>query len=438
MGTSEAEPVTTEICGALDGALAILDRYVVLPSDHERHALALFVAHTWAIEGAHATPYVLIVSPEKRSGKSRLLDVLEKLVARPWYSVEPTAAVLRRNLLTKPTLLVDEVDALFGAGGERTEPLRGVLNAGNRPGATVARCAGDSHQVVNFPIFSPKVLAGIDTGERIPDTIRDRAMTIRMVRKTAAEPTARFRHRDVDSEVAPIRDAFAAWAEDDAVVSSLLDAEPTVPGDLDDRAAEAWEPLLAIADLAGNGWPGRARGAAEALSGGDQHRDEQAIGATLLRAIRRAFGDADRMMTTDLLQIINADEELPFGSWRDGRGLDGRGLARLLKPYDVRPRTIRRGDDVAKGYRREQFVDAWARWAPVAVTVADEVTESSLDRGDVTVVTDVTPNAEEVEATQRDRFPNGGYNGYTVTEGPPPLEDQEFLERLDAYEAALA
>jgi hypothetical protein len=35
-----------------------------------------------------------------------------------------------------------------------------------------------------------------------------------------------------------------------------------LPSGLNDRAGEIWEPLLALADLAGGAWPGRAREAA--------------------------------------------------------------------------------------------------------------------------------------------------------------------------------
>lgn len=117
-----------------------IQRFVVL-GEHEAVAVSLFVFHTWAFAAAPATPYLLVVSPEKRSGKSRLLEVLELLVARPWRvagASEP--AMFRKIAQQQPTLLLDEIDAIFGSNGERTEPLRAMLNAGNRPGTCVARC----------------------------------------------------------------------------------------------------------------------------------------------------------------------------------------------------------------------------------------------------------------------------------------------------------
>ena len=315
------EPLPPESVGELLGLIGgLLDRYIVLPGRHAVIALALFVAHTWALAGAHATPYILVVSPEKRSGKSRLLSVLELLAARAWGVIGASeAAMFRKIAKHRPTMLLDEIDAVFGSHTERTEPLRAILNAGNRPGTTVARCVGEGKDVEDFPIFCAKVLAGIDSGHRIPDTIRDRAVTIHMQRKTGAEQVERFRHRDADAEAAPIREALERWAV--GAVDRLLDANPDLPPELDDRAAEAWEPLLAIADMADGEWPARARSAAIALSS-EQDRDEAAAGTLLLGALRDAFGDADRMPTADLLDAINGDEEAAL------RGLAGREGAR--------------------------------------------------------------------------------------------------------------
>jgi hypothetical protein len=242
--------VAPDTADVLDEIIALISKYVVLPSEAATLAVALWVAHTWALDGAHATPYILVTSPEKRSGKSRLLEVLELLVRAPWRVASASEAAMFRKISEhKPTLLLDEIDAIFGSATERTEPLRAVLNAGNRPGASVARCVGEGakQSVVDFSVYCPKALAGIDTG-RVPDTITDRSIRLAMKRKTTAEQAAGFRHRYADAEAQPIREALEAWGA--AHAEELLAAEPKLPSDLGDRAAEAWEPLIAIAELA--------------------------------------------------------------------------------------------------------------------------------------------------------------------------------------------
>ena len=300
-----------EVGPLLEEAKGFIRRYVSLPGEAEELALALFTAHTHALDGAHATPYLLITSPEKRSGKTRLHEALELIVKNPWRVTGASeAAIFRKIAQDRPTLLLDEIDAVFGSHTERTEPLRALLNAGNRPGATVARCVGEKgDQVRDFKIFCPKALAGIDSG-RLPDTIRDRSISIAMRRKTDAEPVARFRYRYAEPEAKPLRDRLTAWGE--AAAEALLAADPELPPALDDRAAEAWEPLLAIADLAGPDWSIKAREAAIALST-DERPDEQSRGTLLLGAVQTAFGNGDRMPSAELIEQINADEELPFG-----------------------------------------------------------------------------------------------------------------------------
>lgn len=139
---------------------------------------------------------------------------------------------------------MDELDAIFGSARERTESLRALLNAGNRPGACVPRCVGPSFEVVDFDVYCPKLLAGIDTGTRIPDTIRDRAIAIHMQRKTSEELVEPFRYRSVKADAAQIHDRLAEWAE--RHVEALAAATPVVPEALNDRAADAWEPPVGL------------------------------------------------------------------------------------------------------------------------------------------------------------------------------------------------
>lgn len=125
---------------ALEDVAAFVERYVSLPSARELHAVALFVVHTWTLDGAHATPYLWVRSPEKRSGKTRLLEVLELVVRSPWRVTSASeAAMFRKIEQDRPTLLLDEIDPIFASSSERTEALRAILNSGNRPGASVDR-----------------------------------------------------------------------------------------------------------------------------------------------------------------------------------------------------------------------------------------------------------------------------------------------------------
>lgn len=363
-GVGEETPAEADLLPAaalLERVEKVLRRYIVLPSDAARDALALFVLHTWAIEGAHATPYMLVISPEKGSGKSRLLEVLELLVRAPWPCLSASeAALFRRIERDTPTLLLDEIDAIFKSSTEATEPIRAVLNGGNRRGACASRCVGKGTdmQVVDFSIYCAKVLAGIDTGH-VPETVVDRSVVIHMQRRRPDERVERLRMRLVEQRVQKLRAELERWAQEH--VERLAAADPSLPDDLSDRQADAWEPLLAIADTAADGWPERARKAAHVLS---DRETAASRGTMLLAAIRDALGDAPAIFTTNILEEINNDDELPFGGWSDGKGLDARGLSKLLKPYGLGPTTVRQSEKVAKGYKRADLAEAFARYLP--------------------------------------------------------------------------
>jgi hypothetical protein len=343
-----------------------LRRYVVFPSSSQPLALALWVIHTYAIEAADTTPYPLITSPEKRSGKTRLLEVLELLVARAWRLAGASEAVLFRKIeKDTPTLLLDELDAVFGTYAEKTEPIRAVINAGNRRGGSVARCVPPSHDVKDFHVFCPKALAGIDTG-RLPETIRDRAIVIGLHRK-AGEPVERLRYRRARAEAQEIVTAIEKWVEQN--LEKLDGAEPDLPEELNDRAAEGWEPLLAIADAVGAPIADTARRAAVALSSEGDIEDDS-FGIQLLADLRAVWNEqeeSDALKSEFLCSALKHLEERPWGGWGKGRpnpGLNMRDLARLLRPYGIKPKTIRLDGATAKGYKREQLADTWQRYLP--------------------------------------------------------------------------
>lgn len=334
--------------------------YVVL-TGAQLVALALWVLHTHAIEAAQTTPYISVSSAEKECGKTRLLEVLDLLVARPWLTGRTTAAALARKTdAEQPTLLLDESDAAFKGEKEYAETLRGLLNSGYRRGGKTTVCVGQGANINtrDFSTFAAKAIAGIGD---LPDTVASRSIRVLLKRRTAAEHVERFRRATADATATGLRERLADWAEQHE--SALAIAEPLTPDELGDRSAECWEPLLAIADLAGQEWPARARSAAVVLSARSDE-SSPSTGVLLLGAIRAALRGRENVPTDELLDDINGNDELPFGGWAPS-GLTPRRLAALLKPYEVRPGKWRDGDKTARGYVRDaKLEDAFARWLP--------------------------------------------------------------------------
>lgn len=349
----------------LDDVVQFVARFVVLPSEHAAVAVTLWVAHAHTMEAAEVTPFLSVQSAEKRSGKTRLLEVLELLAPRTLRTAGISEAALFRSTSEDPppTLMIDEVDTIFtqGAKTPEKESLRGLLNAGHRRGSVVVRCVveGKNPRVERYEVFCPKVIAGI--GEP-PDTIGDRSIAIRMKRRRKDEQVERFRWRRVQSEAWEVASRIAEWCQ--SVTDQAAAADPVMPDELDDRAQDGWEPLFALADLAGGDWPDRARAAAVALASERTDSDGDSLGVRLLGDIRTVFTDAgvDRFPSAQLAHRLCEMETAPWGDLR-GRSLDSRGLARRLDRYGVKPKVIRLPDGgTPRGYLLSEFQDAFARY----------------------------------------------------------------------------
>ncbi len=62
----------------------------------------------------------------------------------------------------------------------------------------------------------------------------------------------------------------------------------------------------------------------------------------------------------------NLKQDRPWGELRRGRNLNESWLATQLRPYGIRPGTMRIGDQVAKGYLLEDFKETFRRYVPRA------------------------------------------------------------------------
>ncbi len=399
----------------VDGALLLakltstIRRCVVLPQ-HGDVALALWCLHTHAIEAADCAPIIALTSPEPRCGKSTVLALLSKLVRCPLTASNISPAALFRVIESQsPTLLIDEGDAFL----KDNEPLRGILNSGHtRDSAYVLRCEGEDHEPKQFSTWGAKAIACIG---RLPRTIQDRSITIPLRRKLPGELVTKLR----DTEPGLFQELAAKcrrFAEDSR--ERLTAARPAIPEALNDRAADSWAPLFAIADLADGLWFAQARAAAVALSNSDA--DSESLGMKLLSDIRDVFDSRsiDRIASDDLLRTLLHLEECPGGDLH-GKPLTARSLARLLHPFGILSGSVRLADGrTPKGYLRARFEDAFARYLPQKSATTPQPCKTSHFR-------------ENSSATSSDRVADQNTQkplenrlcGVVADKNPPPPEE---------------
>ena len=327
---------------------------LVVAADEMYVIALLWIIHTWIIDDLEISPIANITAPEKRCGKSLLLSVIGKLVSRPLQiSNTGPAAMFRAIDAYQPTLLVDEVDS-FVKGNDQ---LRGILNAGiSRDSAYVLRCVGDNHEPKRFTTWGAKALCGIG---RLADTLADRSIPLRLRRKLASERVENIRHLPVDLWTR-LRRQIARWVSDNRVLIKAQRPDP-VPG-LHDRANDIWEPLLAIAATAADEWLVQAVRAAKAVHGVEAQSDSANV--ELLADIRNAFAETDRLTSVKLLGALTSDPERPWATWFNGKPMSPRQLASRLAEFGIHPKSSRSGTHVLRGYDREAFEDAFARYLP--------------------------------------------------------------------------
>lgn len=359
----------------LDALRSVLRRYVAFPDEHTSAAVALWIATTHALPAFDCAPRLVITSPEKRCGKTRLLDIIDGCCHKPIATVNAKVAAVFRSLGGEhpPTLVIDEADTIFGkraAVAENSEDLRALINAGHQRGRPALRCVGPLQIPTPFDTFAMVALAGIG---QMPDTITDRAVNVAMRRRSRGEQVAQFRSRRDGPILATLRDRLAAWAAER--LDELAAAEPPLP--VEDRAADTWEPLVSLADAAGGHWPTTARAACTALVADAEQSDESLI-HRLLGDIRTSFAERGGPLflpTRDLLWSLRGIDESPWNDPRDS--LTARKLAAMLREYKIEPKPGL--DGKARGYRIGHFADVFDRYLPTEASNVSEASKTTTD-----------------------------------------------------------
>ena len=211
----------------------------------------------------------------------------------------------------------------------------------------------------------------------------DRAVVLELRRKLPTESVQRLRHADPKT-FKRLASKLARFAADEGSV--IQTSRPALPEELNDRAQDNWEPLLAIADLAGGDWPKLARHAALKFSSSDQ--DSVSLSVELLNDIKEVFEQkrVGKISTADLIQCLCDDDEKSWATYNRGKPITPRQVAKKLRDYGISSKTVRIGYETCKGFDIEQLKDAFTRY--LSITPAPSVTTSQSSNHESLSVTE--------------------------------------------------
>jgi putative DNA primase/helicase len=145
----------------------------------------------------------------------------------------------------------------------------------------------------------------------------------------------------------------------------LAGCEPALPPGAFNRLADNWRPLFAIAEIAGGEWPARAAVAFAKLTA-QEDAESQGTGTILLADIRQILADtqAARIFSKELAKSLCAMTDRPWPEANRGKPISENWLARRLHPFRISPKTLRIGDERAKGYEVADFTGVFERYLP--------------------------------------------------------------------------
>jgi hypothetical protein len=388
--------LTRDLVAAVEN---ILKRFVFIKDNRFYPLISLWIVATYVYETFDYFPILWITSPTKRSGKTRLLEVLAQLVAKPsGIKVNLSEAMLFRITNRGATLLLDEVERLKKSDHDVYGAVMAVLNAGFQKGATVPRVQKSKDGVlseVDYKTFGPKVISGI---ANITDTIADRSLVVKMIRRVRhTEPLERFRLRKLLSELSGIVFQLKIWAAArSTVIQNIYDgigAESPGLESCDDRFLDIVEPLLAIA----------AQSDIEYTNGGDQTygalvsllkdigagRNEEQGDAAIMCAIETVGeilgGESEAFVySTDLMKIL---KEKPATEWLKSTTR----MATFLSKLGIYPRRDSTGGK--RGYKvtRAWFDDIILRYPLSEASEVSDPSEAQADQGFTELFQHVSP-----------------------------------------------
>lgn len=354
--------------------------HVFFDVDHKYVVTTLWVVGTrflaeTGIRVFDAFPMLGFMSPEPDSGKSRALKVAELLSHNSLSAGSYTTASLLATIDGSEdiiTICLDEIDTIFAHGKDNADLIR-LCNLGYERGAKITRCRRFAEGTIETPAYCPKAFAGLKVA-RIPAPTKTRTIIVNMRPKT---DEATREYVDVPALLA-LNEDIEGWAKVPSTISSLKDIELPEASFLNNRNAQIWKPLLAVAKITSADWYERALEAARFFI--VEQPEAKNLSHVILLSAYRVFRSGeyqDRIHTCDLLSEL---QDLGIPKW-----VEAGPLSDCLSSYDeqIRPRQMKIRDVNRNGYDWHTFLGAFKTY--IAPREVQEV-ERQLGLGPIPAV----------------------------------------------------
>ncbi|MDX1890121.1 DUF3631 domain-containing protein [Mycolicibacterium sp. 050158] len=350
----------------LDSVWNWLRRFIAVPDDRDLLLLTLWIISTHLAVELYTSPRLLIDSTMPGSGKTTVLDHLNRLAWKAVQAASLSSPALLVRMLEHGvrTVLIDEVDRSLSPNKPGVEDLIGILNSGYRRGATrpvLVPEKGGGWLVREMPTFAPVAMAG--NSPRLPDDTLSRS--IRILLMPDIDGTIEDSDWEVlDPEAEALHDQICSFA--DCVRGDMASLVVDLPASCVGRAKEKWRPLKRVAVAAGGRWPAIADELIARSLNEDADEKEAGLrtlppGMVLMTDLHTIWPEEDFVPTKDLVSklVLHNPEYWGAGS-SYGKPLTdtrlGRMVAQASKITSARP-----GGRGPRGYHRTEFDQVWHR-----------------------------------------------------------------------------
>ena len=358
---------TTELADTLDAVRDHLTKYIGVSNDGDLSILTLWAAHTYVCMETYSSPRLQIDSAMPGSGKTTVLEHLEKLSINPVQAASLSSPALLTRMIDKgiTTILIDECDRSLAPKNPSTPELLAILNSGYKRGGTrpvLEPVQGGGWEPKLMSTYSPVAMAG--NAPDLPDDTRSRCIRILLM------PDLNNDIEESDWEVIEegVKDLGERLASSmDKVRDEVRVARPPLPEGCKGRIKEKWNPLRRIAEVAGGDWPDMTdelirRDISEIQMDREDGMQTERPTLILLRDIKEIFGDKSFLASEVLIEkLAEYNPEMWGPECRFGKAITQQRMGKMLvQGWKINSYRQTSGDRL-RGYLKSSFEQPWRR-----------------------------------------------------------------------------